>query len=105
MRVDGRARVAVLVGGAARWVVSRIPRSILALSIRLSYLSSQRAEPPADRLGAAARDVGGKTKCGGRGRTRKVLVVASVEVRLLDKPRRNGNRKFYAGRLRLGRTQ
>jgi len=45
--------------------------------------------------------VGGKTRAEGKGVTHKVLVAAAVEVRTLGKPRRNGERKVYAGRLRL----
>jgi transposase-like protein len=45
--------------------------------------------------------VGGRTRGKGQGMTHKVLVGAAVEVRTLDKPRRNGERKVYAGRLRL----
>ena len=45
--------------------------------------------------------VGGRTRGEGRGRTHKALVAGAVEVRVLDKPRRNGERQLYAGRLRL----
>ncbi len=45
--------------------------------------------------------VGGRTRGGGKGVTHKALVAAAVEVRALGKPRRNGDRKVYAGRLRL----
>jgi transposase-like protein len=48
--------------------------------------------------------VGGRTRGEGRGRTHKSLVAAAVEVRVLDKPRRNGERQLYAGRLRLARV-
>ena len=48
--------------------------------------------------------VGGRTHGEGRGVTRKVLVAAAVEVRVLAKPHRKGERKFYAGRLRLARV-
>jgi len=46
--------------------------------------------------------VGGRTRGKGRGRTdNKVLVAGAVEVRLLKKPRRRGERQRFAGRLRL----
>ena len=45
--------------------------------------------------------VGGRTRGEGRGTTHKVLVAGAVEVRVLKKPRRNGERQLYAGRLRL----
>lgn len=45
--------------------------------------------------------VGGRTRGKGKGVTDKALVAAAVEVRTLEKPRRNGERKVYAGRLRL----
>lgn len=45
--------------------------------------------------------VGGRTRGEGRGRTHQVLVAGAVEVRLLKKPRRRGERQLYAGRLRL----
>jgi transposase-like protein len=45
--------------------------------------------------------VGGRTRGEGRGNTRKVVVAGAVEVRVLRKPRRNGDRQLYAGRLRL----
>ena len=49
--------------------------------------------------------VGGRTRGEGRGKTRKVLVAGAVEVRVLDKPRRNGERQLHAGRLRLARVR
>jgi transposase-like protein len=45
--------------------------------------------------------VGGRTRGEGRGVTHKVLVAAAVEVRSLENPLRKGERKVYAGRLRL----
>lgn len=45
--------------------------------------------------------VGGRTRGEGRGTTHKVLVAGAVEVRVLTKPRRTGERQLYAGRLRL----
>jgi transposase-like protein len=45
--------------------------------------------------------VGGRTRGEGRGTTHKILVAGAVEVRVLKKPRRNGERQLYAGRLRL----
>lgn len=45
--------------------------------------------------------VGGKTRGEGQGITHKVLVAAAVEVRALNEPLRKGERKVYAGRLRL----
>ena len=45
--------------------------------------------------------VGGRTRGEGRGTTHKVLVAGAVEVRVLTKPRRKGERQLYAGRLRL----
>jgi transposase-like protein len=48
--------------------------------------------------------VGGQTRGEGRGKTHKVIVAGAVEVRVLDKPRRKGERQVYAGRLRLARV-
>lgn len=45
--------------------------------------------------------VGGRTRGEGHGTTHKVLVAGAVEVRVLTKPRRKGERQLYAGRLRL----
>ena len=45
--------------------------------------------------------IGGRTHGKKQGITDKVLVAAAVEVRDLKKARRNGERKLYAGRLRL----
>lgn len=45
--------------------------------------------------------VGGKTRGEGQGITHKVLVAAAVEVRTLKEPLRKGERKVFAGRLRL----
>jgi transposase-like protein len=47
--------------------------------------------------------VGGRTRSKTQGMTNKVLVAAAVEVRSLKKTRCNGDRKLYAGRLRLAR--
>ena len=45
--------------------------------------------------------IGGRTRGEGRGKTNQVLVAGAVEVRVLKKPRRRGERQLYAGRLRL----
>jgi transposase-like protein len=45
--------------------------------------------------------VGGRTRGEGKGVTHKILVAAAVEVRALKRPQRKGERKIYAGRLRL----
>ena len=49
--------------------------------------------------------VGGRTRGEGRGTTHKVVVSGAVEVRVLTKPRRKGERQIYAGRLRLALVQ
>jgi len=49
--------------------------------------------------------VGGKTRGEGQRVTHKILVGAAVEVRTLEKPLRKGDRKVYAGRLRLAIIQ
>jgi hypothetical protein len=45
--------------------------------------------------------VGGRTGGEDRGTTHEVMVAGAVEVRLLKKPRRKGERQLYGGRLRL----
>ena len=76
----------------------------------LHKLRAAMVRPARERIGANGQVevdetfVGGRTRGEGRGVTHKVLVAAAVEVRVLAKPRRKGERKFYAGRLRLARV-
>jgi hypothetical protein len=77
----------------------------------LHRLRAAMVRPGRDRIGGSGCHVevdetfvGGRTRGEGRGRTRQALVAAAVEVRILDKPRRNGDRQLYAGRLRLARV-
>lgn len=77
----------------------------------LHRLRAAMVRPGRDHIGGSGPHVevdetyvGGRTRGEGRGRTRKSLVAAAVEVRVLDKPRRKGKRQFYAGRLRLARV-
>jgi len=74
----------------------------------LHKLRAAMVRPDWDPIGSDGRHVevdetfvGGRTRGEGRGVTHKSLVAAAVEVRVLDKPRRNGDRQLYAGRLRL----
>lgn len=77
----------------------------------LHRLRAAMVRPRRDKIGSDGWHVevdetyvGGRTRGEGRGNTRKVLVAGAVEVRLLDKPRRGGERHLYAGRLRLARV-
>ena len=76
----------------------------------LHKLRGAMARPERERIGSNGHIevdeafVGGRTQGEGRGVTHKVLVAAAVEVRVLAKPHRKGERKFYAGRLRLMRV-
>lgn len=73
----------------------------------LHKLRIAMVRPQRDKIGASGHVevdetfVGGRTHSKKQGVTDKVLVAAAVEVRSLNKPRRNGERKLYAGRLRL----
>ena len=74
----------------------------------LHKLRAAMVRPERDPIGSEAWHVevdetyvGGRTRGEGRGTTHKALVAGAVEVRVLDKPRRNGDRQLYAGRLRL----
>ena len=73
----------------------------------LHKLRTAMIRPGRDKIGSDGHlevdeaFVGGRTRGEGKGVTHKVLVAAAVEVRQLAKPVRNGERKVYAGRLRL----
>lgn len=74
----------------------------------LHRLRAAMVRPGRDKIGTDGWQVevdetyvGGRTRGEGRGTTHKVLVAGAVEVRVLTKPRRNGERRVYAGRLRL----
>lgn len=76
----------------------------------LHKLRAAMVRPERERIGSNGHVevdesfVGGRTRGEGRGITHKVLVAAAVEVRVLAKPYRKGERKSYAGRLRLVRV-
>ena len=77
----------------------------------LHKLRAAMVRPGRDKIGADGWHVevdetfvGGRTRGEGRGTTHKVLVAGAVEVRMLTKPRRKGERQLYAGRLRLARV-
>ena len=74
----------------------------------LHKLRAAMVRPGRDRIGTDGPHVevdetyvGGRTRGEGRGTTHKVIVAGAVEVRVLKKPRRKGERQVYAGRLRL----
>jgi transposase-like protein len=74
----------------------------------LHKLRAAMVRPGRDRIGSDGCHVevdeafvGGRTRGEGHGKTRKILVAGAVEARVLRKPRRKGERQFYAGRLRL----
>lgn len=77
----------------------------------LHKLRAAMVRPERERIGSNGHVevdesfVGGRTRGEGRGVTHKVLVAAAVEVRVLAKPYRKGERKSYAGRLRLARVR
>ena len=77
----------------------------------LHRLRAALVRPGRDRIGSDGCHVevdeayvGGRTRGEGRGNTRKIVVAGAVEVRVLKKPRRKGERQFCAGRLRLARV-
>ena len=76
----------------------------------LHKLRAAMVRPDRERIGTEGQVeideafVGGKTRGEGRGVTHQVLVAAAVEVRKLAKPNHKGERKIYAGRLRLARV-
>ena len=76
----------------------------------LHKLRAAMVRPERERIGSNGHVevdetfIGGRTRGEGRGVTHKVLVSAAVEVRMLAKPHRKGDRKSYAGRLRLARV-
>lgn len=74
----------------------------------LHKLRAAMVRPARDRIGTTGWHVevdesfvGGRTRGKGRGRTEKVIVAGAVEVRLMKKSRRRGERQLFAGRLRL----
>lgn len=74
----------------------------------LHKLRAAMVRPGRDKIGSDGWHVevdetyvGGRTRGEGSGTTHKARVAGAVEVRLLTKPRRKGERQLYAGRLRL----
>ena len=74
----------------------------------LHKLRAAMVRPARDRIGTSGWHVeadetfvGGRTRGRGPGNTDKVVVAGAVEVRMLEKPRRRGERQLFAGRLRL----